>query len=101
MPFAKTEDSEDETDSSEGECDSDDPTAALIRETKREVAAERRGARQARTSMGNDSPRAPPKAVNEDMYVGNLTTLSGGSGGSRPKSTPRGSAGRGRGRGRR
>jgi len=103
VPFAKAEDSESETSSSEGECDPDDALAMLIGETKREVAAERRGARQPRTGMGNHSPRVPPKPVNEaneDMYVGNLTTLSGGLGRSRPKCTPRGSAGRGRGRGR-
>ncbi|KAF2845136.1 hypothetical protein T440DRAFT_522892 [Plenodomus tracheiphilus IPT5] len=126
VPFEKAEDSEGEISSSDEELDSDDPTAALIRETKREVAAERRESRKARASMGNDSPRAPLKPLDEDMYVGNLTSLSGGAGGSKPagrdmsnvacyqcgqkghmatscpkRSTPRGSAGRGKGKSRR
>lgn len=125
VAFEKAENSEGEISSSEEEIDSDDPAAELIRETKREVAAERRESRKARASMGNDSPRAPPKPLDEDMYVGNLTSLSGGAGGSRPagrdmssvecyqcgkrghmatscpkKGALRGSAGRGRGRGR-
>lgn len=101
VPLASAEDSEDETSSSEGEYDPDDPSAVLLDEMKREMADERRRSRKkARASMGDDSPRVAPKPVNEDMYVGNLTTLSGGLGGSRPKSLPRGSIGRGKGRGR-
>ncbi|CAO2647066.1 Nn.00g079880.m01.CDS01 [Neocucurbitaria sp. VM-36] len=120
VPFEKAEDSQGEIESSSEDYDSDDPTAALIRETKREVAAERRESRKARTSTNNDSPRGPPKPHNEDMNHGGLS-----SGGRKPagrgmsnvecyicgqkghvrdmcpkRNTPRGSAGRGRGRGR-
>ncbi|KAI8933336.1 hypothetical protein NX059_009960 [Plenodomus lindquistii] len=126
VPLGKAEDSEGEVGSSDEEVDSDDPAAELIRETKREVAAERREGRKARASMGNHSPRAAPNPLDEDMYVGNLTSLSGGAGNSKPAGrdmsnvdcykcgqkghmasscsknpTSRGSTGRGRGRGRR
>ncbi|KAH9859327.1 hypothetical protein IAQ61_011108 [Plenodomus lingam] len=126
VPFQKAENSEGEISSSGEDIDSDDPTAELIRETKREVAAERRESRKSRASMGSDAARAPPQPIDEDMYLGNLTSLSGGTGGSRPagrgmsqvecyqcgklghmatscpkKAGPRGSAGRGRGKGRR
>ncbi|KAF1847844.1 uncharacterized protein K460DRAFT_374823 [Cucurbitaria berberidis CBS 394.84] len=123
ITFEKAEDSEGEIESTSEEYDSDDPTAALIRETKREVAAERRESRKAHTSTGNDSPRGPPRPPHEDMNLGGLTSISGGRRpGARdmgnvecyrcgqkghmkddcPKpNTPRGSAGRGRGRGRR
>jgi hypothetical protein len=122
VPFVNADESEEgETDSSSEEGDSDDPTAALIRETKRDMAAEKR---QARANAGNDTPKRTPKPLDEDMYVGGLTSLSGGGG--KPSgrdmssmecfscgrkgharancpngSTPRGSSGRGRGRGRR
>lgn len=123
MPFEKTEDSDGEISSSEDDYDSDDPTAALIRETRREVAAERRESRKAHASTGTDSPRGSSKPSNDDVYMGNISSISGGS---RPggrdmsnvecykcgqkghmatgctnRSAPRGSAGRGRGRGRR
>jgi hypothetical protein len=123
----KGEQSDDETEPSSEEYDSDDPTAELIRETKREMASKKREARSARQSLGDGSPR-PPRKVNEDANLGGLTSLSGsggrksGLGGGRDmsnmecfrcgqkghmkdscpnSSAPRGSAGRGRGRGRR
>lgn len=120
VPFEKTEESDGEIESSSDELDSDDPTAELIRETKREVAAERREARKSHAHTSHDSPRGPTRPRNEDMYVGNLSSISGGSrSGGRDmnnvecyqcgqkghmatscpkKSGPRGSAGRGRGR---
>jgi hypothetical protein len=123
VPFEKAEDSEEDTGASSEDLDSDDPTAELIRETKREVAAQRRESRKARTSTGNDPPRRPSRPADEDMDVGGLTSLSGGRQpagrdmsnvechkcgrkghmvSNCPKnSAPRGSAGRGRGRGRR
>jgi hypothetical protein len=107
----QADESDGEVDSSSEEYDSDDPTAALIRETKREVAAERRKSRD--TRQGDDSPRGAP---NGDASLHGLQSLSGDHGkrdmsniecfkcGQRghlqsecPK--PRGSAGRGRGRG--
>ncbi|KAF2125490.1 hypothetical protein P153DRAFT_370146 [Dothidotthia symphoricarpi CBS 119687] len=122
VAFETAEGSEGETESSSGEYDSDDPAAELIRETKREVNAQRREAK-ARASLGDGSPRGPPRQLDEDMDLGGLTTLSGGrrpGGGNSsqvecfkcgqkghmrdncPKGgAPRGSAGRGRGRGRR
>jgi hypothetical protein len=117
-----TEDSDGETSSSSGEYDSDDPADALIRETKREMAAARREARKAQTKVETDTPQRKPKAQDEDMDLGGLESISGGH---RPagrsvsnaecyncgqighlshscpkRSAPRGSAGRGRGRGR-
>lgn len=74
----KAENSEGETGSSSEDYDSDDPTAALIRETKREVAAERRESRQAHESMSNNSPRGPARPLNEDMNLGGLSSISGG-----------------------
>ncbi|KAL6704525.1 hypothetical protein ACN47E_008154 [Coniothyrium glycines] len=120
VPFVSADDSEGETDSSSEELDSDDPTAALIRETKRDMAAERR---QARTSMDNSTPKRTLKPIDEDTDMSRMTSLSGGGGkpagrdtrnmecfhcGQRgharancPKqSQSRGSSGRGRGRGR-
>lgn len=124
VTFEKAEDSEGEIESTSEEYDSDDPTAALIRETKREVAAEKRESRKARASTGNDSPRGPPRRPNEDMTPGGLSSGGRRSGGlsgrdmsnvdcyrcgqkghlkdNCPNSnTPRGSAGRGKGKGRR
>jgi hypothetical protein len=124
-PAGQAEQSEDDVESDSEEYDSDDPTAELIRETKREMASKKREARSARQSLGDGSPR-PPKQTNEDANLGGLTSLSGGrksglSGGRDMSnmecfrcgqkghmkgdcpnsSAPRGSAGRGRGRGRR
>ena len=125
--FIKTEQSEGEADSSSegssGELDSDDPTAALIRETKREVAAEKRKKRDAQSRNG-ESSRGAHRSPKREASLHGLTSLSGGRGdrgapkerdlsnvecfrcgqkghlqGDCPK--PRGSAGRGRGRGRR
>lgn len=112
VSFEKVEGSEGEAESSSDEYDSDDPTAELIRETKREFADKSEKSRPTNKSPGR--PRAP---VDEDMSLHGLQSLSGAS---KPKSTsnvecfrcgqkghmqsecskPRGSAGRGRGRGR-
>lgn len=110
---AETEesDSESESDSSD-DLSSDDPTAALIRETKREVAAKERDARKAK-KPAKELPTRPAAVPDEDMDLGGLETLSGGGRkvecykcGQKghmkdqcPKSAPRGSVGRGRGRG--
>ncbi|KAF2685192.1 hypothetical protein K458DRAFT_337168 [Lentithecium fluviatile CBS 122367] len=112
----KTEDTESESDSSD--LDQDDPTAALIRETKRGVKAKERDARRDRQVV-EDTPKRYVMPIDEDMDLGGLTSLSGG-GGNRnsnvechrckqkghisaqcPRSfAPRGFAGRGGGRGR-
>ncbi|KAH7071174.1 hypothetical protein BKA63DRAFT_568323 [Paraphoma chrysanthemicola] len=116
VAMEKTDQSEGETESSSEEYDSDDPTAALIRETKREVAAEKRKGRNAESRPDMDSPRAPSRHVHEDMSLRGLQSLSGeikqrdmsnvecfkcGQKGHLQSNCPRprGSAGRGRGRG--
>lgn len=115
MTPVKSEDTESESDSSD--TDEDDPTATLIRETKREVKAKERDARRNRTAE-EDAPGRRVMIKDEDMDLGGLTTLSGGSRFSNvechnckqkghmradcPKPfAQRGFAGRGRGRGRR
>lgn len=124
VAFEKADESEADEDSSSEEYDSDDPTAALIRETKREVAAESRKARDAKTQQSKDLPRA--RGPHQDSSLKGLSSLSGAgqssgrsSGGPRDMSNvdcykcgkkghlksdcpqARGSAGRGNGRGRR
>ncbi|KAF9691464.1 hypothetical protein EKO04_010896 [Ascochyta lentis] len=115
--FEKAEGSEGETEaSSEDDYDSDDPTAELIRETKREMSTKKR---ESRKSLGDASPRAAARPINEDANLDRLTSLSGGrKPGGRDMSSMecfkcgqkghakadcpnpgRGSAGRGRGRG--
>ncbi|KAF2024121.1 hypothetical protein EK21DRAFT_118087 [Setomelanomma holmii] len=114
--FEKAEQSEGEIESSSEEYDSDDPTAALIRETRREVAAEKRNSRNTDSRQYEDSPRAPPRRIDEDMSLRGLQSLSGDV---KPRDMskvecfkcgqkghissncprPRASAGRGRGRG--
>ncbi|KAF1925031.1 uncharacterized protein M421DRAFT_267391 [Didymella exigua CBS 183.55] len=72
--FEKTEGSDGETESSsEDDYDSDDPTAELIRETKREMSSKKR---ESRKSLGDASPAARP--INEDANLDRLTSLSGG-----------------------
>lgn len=72
--FEKTEGSEGETESSsEDDYDSDDPTAELIRETKREISSKKR---ELRKSVGDASPA--PRRINEDANLDRLTSLSGG-----------------------
>jgi hypothetical protein len=115
VAFEKTEESDGEIEFSSEEYDSDDPTAELIRETKREVAAENRKGHKSQSRQGDKSPRGPRKAVDEDMSLRGLQSLSGDH---KPRdmsnvecfrcgqkghlqsdcSKPRGSAGRGRGR---
>lgn len=74
--FEKAEGSEGETEpSSEDDYDSDDPTAELIRETKREMSSKKR---ESRKSLGDASPRGAPRAINEDANLDRLTSLSGG-----------------------
>jgi hypothetical protein len=116
--FENADKSEGEVDSSsdDSDFDSDDPTAALIRETKREVAAETCQNRDARPRHDNATQR---RTLDGDMSLRGLSSLSGHGGGERDMSNvecfkcgqkghlqsdcpkPRGSAGRGRGRGRR
>lgn len=117
VAFEKAEQSEGETESSSEDYDSDDPTAALIRETKREVAAEKRNRRIADSRQDNDAPPSPPRHIDQDMSLRGLQSLSGevkqrdmssvecfkcGQKGHLQSNCPkpRGSAGRGRGRGR-
>ena len=79
--LVKTEDSdsEDDSESSSGEIDSDDPTAELIRETKREVSAKERNARSTRkASMTTPVRRQANAPLDEDMDLAGLTSLSGG-----------------------
>lgn len=120
--FVKTEQDEGEIDSdvedSSGDLDSDDPTAALIRETKREVAAEQRMKRESKSHHDESSRGGTARRPDGEANIVGLTSLSGGGGGSNmsnmecfkcgqkghskancPK--PRGSTGRGRGRGQR
>jgi hypothetical protein len=128
---AEDSDSESESGSSSDDYDEDDPAAELIRETKREMAAEKRESRKARSSMGNESLQGTPQRSDQDKNPNGFTAtsgsrrsggLSGGNSGNSggldnvecfkcrqrghvavkcPNGTPRGSAGRGRGRGRR
>lgn len=74
--FETAEGSEGESEaSSEDDYDSDDPTAELIRETKREMSSKKR---ESRKSLGEASPRAAPRPINEDANLDRLTSLSGG-----------------------
>lgn len=119
---AKTEDSDSENESdSSDDFSSDDPTAALIRETKREMAPKERETGKSK-QLANDTPYRPKttSTLDGDMDLGGLSSLSGGgrATGNRSvecfkcgqkghmkdqctaKTAPRGSVGRGRGRGR-
>ncbi|EAT81517.1 hypothetical protein HBI56_153510 [Parastagonospora nodorum] len=115
IAFEKAEQSEGEISSSseDEDYDSDDPTAALIRETRREVAAEHRKPRDAQPTHNYDSPGKPRRDQNGEVNIRGLTSLSGqprdqpecfqcGQKGHMKSDCPkgRGSAGRGRGRGR-
>ncbi|UPX19970.1 uncharacterized protein EKO05_0010218 [Ascochyta rabiei] len=74
--FENAEGSEGETEpSSEDDYDSDDPTAELIRETKRDMSTKKR---ESRKSLGDASPRGAPRPVDEDAHLDRLTSLSGG-----------------------
>ncbi|KAJ4344218.1 hypothetical protein N0V95_006258 [Ascochyta clinopodiicola] len=74
--FENAEGSEGETEpSSEDDYDSDDPTAELIRETKREMSTKKH---ESRKSLGEASPRGAPRPINEDANLDRLTSLSGG-----------------------
>ena len=96
--------SEGEAESSSDDYDSDDPTAALIRETKREMATESRASHTAQARHSDYSPRGPAREPDGDLNVSGLVSLSGDRGpsgrgqGAQPR--PRGSAGRGNSRGR-
>ncbi|KAF1968680.1 hypothetical protein BU23DRAFT_558238 [Bimuria novae-zelandiae CBS 107.79] len=71
-------DSEDDSESSSGEIESDeDPTAELIRETRRDVYAKERSVRAAQKAAAATPTRKG--AVDEDMDLAGLTSLSGGS----------------------
>ncbi|CAI6303716.1 unnamed protein product [Periconia digitata] len=73
-----SDDSEGESDSSEDMSSDEDPTAALIRETKREVAAKERDARNAKKTANKASRRSSGVQIDEDMDLGGLSSLSGG-----------------------
>ncbi|KAI4635275.1 uncharacterized protein J4E87_000225 [Alternaria ethzedia] len=122
VPFVKAENSESESEHSSDDYDSDDPAADLIRQTKREMATEKR---ESKNKRGDDSVKATPKRQKDNGDLQGLTSISGGrrSGGgggfggmanmecykcgqkghisANCSSTPRGSAGRGKGKGRR
>lgn len=77
--MVKAEDSDSEDDSEEsGETDSDDPTAGLIKETKREVAAKERRVRKAQQAAAVTPVRRNTAPIDEDMDLAGLTSLSGG-----------------------
>ncbi|KAG9193177.1 hypothetical protein G6011_03212 [Alternaria panax] len=127
VPLVKTGNSDSESEASSDDYDSEDPAADLIRQTKREMASEKRESKKSRAGMGDESTLATPKRQNNDENLQGLTSISGGrrsGGGGRGgfsgmadmecykcgqkghiavncSSTPRGSAGRGRGKGRR
>jgi hypothetical protein len=69
----QAEESDGEIESSSEEYDSDDPTAALIRETKREVAAESRKSRNTQTRQGGELSRG---GSNGDVSLRGLQSLS-------------------------
>ncbi|KAI4961405.1 hypothetical protein J4E86_000433 [Alternaria arbusti] len=122
VPFVKAENSESESEHSSDDYDSDDPAADLIRQTKREMATEKR---KSKNKRGDDSVKATPKRQKDNGDLQGLTSISGsrrsgGGGGfggmanmecykcgqkghisANCSSTPRGSAGRGKGKGRR
>lgn len=76
---AEESDSDDDSESSSGEIDSDDPTAELIRETKREVSAKERNARNTQKAAAITPVRQQGNApIDEDMDLAGLTSLSGG-----------------------
>lgn len=75
IPFATVEDSQGETDSSSDEDDSDDPAAALIRETKRKMAADQRDLRKAQANVAARTPRKQQKEV---VDLDKLESISGG-----------------------
>ncbi len=114
------EKTEHETESSSEDYDSDDPTAELFRETKRQIAEEKRKSQKSPVTTGYSTPNKQPPKFDEDMNLGGITSLSGGrtrdmsnitcfNGGRRGHTREscqrpghaRGGAGRGRGRGRR
>ncbi|KAJ4346431.1 uncharacterized protein N0V89_010360 [Didymosphaeria variabile] len=70
--------SESDSESSSGEIESDDPTAELIRETKREVSAKERNARRAQKAAAVTPVRRTGAPIDEDMDLAGLTSLSGG-----------------------
>ncbi|KAL5394395.1 hypothetical protein PMIN06_001571 [Paraphaeosphaeria minitans] len=63
---------------SSGDIDSDDPTAELIKETKRQVAAKQRHARNAQKAAAVTPVRRAAAPLDEDMDLAGLTSLSGG-----------------------
>ncbi|KAF2871161.1 hypothetical protein BDV95DRAFT_494539 [Massariosphaeria phaeospora] len=112
---------EDSEGNSSSEYDSDDPTAELIRETKREIAVKEREGGKARKDTVRQQPKRQSLPM-DDVDLHGLTSLSGprGMDSGRPAVecykcgrkghgqsacpngfAPRGSAGRGQGRGRR
>ncbi|KAL5380613.1 hypothetical protein DPSP01_007677 [Paraphaeosphaeria sporulosa] len=63
---------------SSGELDSDDPAVELIKETKRQVAAKQRHARNAQKAAAVTPVRRSAAPIDEDMDLAGLTSLSGG-----------------------
>ncbi|KAF2448557.1 hypothetical protein P171DRAFT_428611 [Karstenula rhodostoma CBS 690.94] len=70
--------SESGSESSSGEIDSDDATGELIRETKRQIAAKERHARNAQKAAAVTPVRRAAAPIDEDMDLAGLTSLSGG-----------------------
>ncbi|KAF2279891.1 uncharacterized protein EI97DRAFT_447571 [Westerdykella ornata] len=77
-------DSEDASDEDDSDYDSDDPTAELIREAKRDAAAkareEKKEAKRRQKHYEQAAKETPrrPALVDEDVDLGGLTSLSGG-----------------------
>lgn len=75
---AEDSESEDDSESSSGEIESEDPTTELIKETKRQIAAKERHARKAQQAAAVTPVRRSVASLDEDMDLANLTSLSGG-----------------------
>lgn len=78
VPMVKTDDSESDSESSSDDYDSDDAAADLIRQTKREMASEKRESKKKRANMGNSTLNGTLTRQNENRSLNGLTSISGG-----------------------
>lgn len=76
--MVKTDDSESDSESSSDDYDSDDAAADLIRQTKREMASEKRESKKKRANMGNSTLNGTLTRQNENRSLNGLTSISGG-----------------------